>query len=69
MINRGKGSVRLGNMKPLVLEHAEGLRASHFVDQVKRDEQLVLTTVQLPHNMIIPYLVVKVYTHNDSRLW
>ena len=63
VIYRGKRTRRIRNLKALVLQHAERLRARYLMDQVQRHEHLVLPVVEPGDDMVIPDFLEQVSSH------
>ena len=54
VIHRGKRAVGEADLQPQIAQHAEGLRAGDFMDQMRADQQLRLSVAQLAHSVCVP---------------
>jgi len=67
VVGRRERPVRVGDVDVAFPEHAERLRARHFVDEMQADEQLVLPVGQLRYLVLLPYRVVqRILAHTVS---
>ena len=63
VIDGREGAVREGHLAASHAQHVEGLRARHFVNQVKADEELRLPGRQGAHGVLVPDFLKKGLSH------
>jgi hypothetical protein len=68
VVERPEGSLGHPDLQLQLLEHLEGLRGRHLVDEVEADQELGLTGGQSPHRVRFPDLVEQRARHGRLLL-
>jgi len=66
VVERAERALGHADLEPQLLQHLEGLRRRHLVDEVEADQQLCLAGRQGPDRVRFPYLVEQRACHGDS---
>jgi hypothetical protein len=61
-----EGALGHAHLELQLLQHLEGLRRRHLVDEVQADQELGLAGRQRPHRVRFPHLVQQRACHGDS---
>ena len=64
-----EGALGILNRKAELAEHAEGLRARHFVNKVRADEKLGASVAECAHRVCVPDLLVECFSHGVVPLF